>query len=529
MDLLKLYENDSDSNSSGDDLGPSEKNVNDNQPQLHSDFFSLQEDDESGVSVTDYSYTKNIYVNGLEIELPQSSFWMSKDSSAQTNSNKKISTTKSISKDEEDTFSTVFLKTVSDVKVTSSQKKDKNVLLGQISDRECKVLPVQECSPFYNTMSNNILKRSADFDIIPERKIIKTVSISAPNTKEINPNNKEKPERRNIFFIHGKIAPLLNKTFQYKCPHKVEREWAGHNQAINRICWNNANYSHLALSASMDKTIQVWNVWSSFDSCVQTLTVHDKAVKDAAWDSSGQKILSCGYDRSCVLTCVQTGSVIKRLDHDGYVFCCKYHPCNPNLIITGSTNRILSWDLRIPDNPVSQFTYKDKLGQIQDLLFSHNGETVFSCSDVVTQNSSDKNIMAWDFKTTSILSNQIYEERYTCNRLKLHPQDANSFLAQSQGGYIAIFSTNRPFKMNKSKRFEGHKLLGRNIGFDISSDGDIVISGSCDKTLYCYSYKTGKPFKTIETTLDYTDVAFHPVLASTVLTSSWNGQLELLH
>lgn len=49
------------------------------------------------------------------------------------------------------------------------------------------------------------------------------------------------------------------------------------------------------------------------------------------------------------------------------------------------------------------------------------------------------------------------QERYSCTRLKLHPTSGH-FLAQSHGNYIALFSVNRPFKMNKAKRFEGHKV-----------------------------------------------------------------------
>lgn len=49
------------------------------------------------------------------------------------------------------------------------------------------------------------------------------------------------------------------------------------------------------------------------------------------------------------------------------------------------------------------------------------------------------------------------QERYSCTRLKLHPTSGH-FLAQSHGNYIALFSVNKPFKMNKAKRFEGHKV-----------------------------------------------------------------------
>ena len=54
------------------------------------------------------------------------------------------------------------------------------------------------------------------------------------------------------------------------------------------------------------------------------------------------------------------------------------------------------------------------------------------------------------------------QERYTCTKLKMHPIE-KEFLAQTQGNYIAAFSTIRPYKLNKYKRYEGHKVNGSRI------------------------------------------------------------------
>ena len=51
------------------------------------------------------------------------------------------------------------------------------------------------------------------------------------------------------------------------------------------------------------------------------------------------------------------------------------------------------------------------------------------------------------------------QERYTVTRLMMHPSEPE-FLAQTQAGYVAVFSTIRPYRMNKCKRFQGHKVRG---------------------------------------------------------------------
>jgi len=48
------------------------------------------------------------------------------------------------------------------------------------------------------------------------------------------------------------------------------------------------------------------------------------------------------------------------------------------------------------------------------------------------------------------ISNQVYQEPHTCPALRAHPT-APSFVAQSNAGYICIFSTRKPFRLNKTK------------------------------------------------------------------------------
>ena len=47
--------------------------------------------------------------------------------------------------------------------------------------------------------------------------------------------------------------------------------------------------------------------------------------------------------------------------------------------------------------------------QLQDIVFMGSGREFFSCNDLVTRDSADRNIMAWDFSNGVVLSNQIYQ------------------------------------------------------------------------------------------------------------------------
>lgn len=335
-------------------------------------------------------------------------------------------------------------------------------------------------------------------------------------------------EKRKMYYIHPRVASFIHKgNVNNKIPSQKEWSNPGHAGATNRLQWNIQNYSHLLVSCSMDSTVKIWNIWSQLEPCVQVLKVHTKAVRDVNWSHDGKQLLSCSYDKSAIVTEVETGIRVHKLEHTSYVTCCKYHPVNQHLSVTGANSEINTWDNRRPSIPCRTFTYKDNFGQVEDLMFTQDGSQLFSCSDLVSRDSADRNVMAWDFATGTVLSNQIYQERYTVTRLGIHPWD-NQLLAQSNGNYIALFSLQRPYKMNKHKRFGCHKVEGYNIGFDISPDGQLVYSGSADGKVYCYNYQKGIPVQTISTGLPIIlDVVCHPVLPSTLAMSSWDGTVQV--
>ncbi|GAB1608184.1 WD repeat-containing protein 25-like [Argonauta hians] len=343
----------------------------------------------------------------------------------------------------------------------------------------------------------------------------------------------ENPEKnkRKIFFVHGKIAPHQANMHhaQNQIAKKRETSMQAHSGAINRIQWCIPQYSHLLLSAADDSQVKIWNMWSQFDPCVQIFRNHSKCVKDAKWSSCGRQVLTCGYDRTAVISDVETGCALQVLPHQHIVPCASYHPLNTSLVLTGSKNTIYSWDLRTPQEPVRKYDYKDNMGTIQDLLFSRNGEIFFSCCDVVSQDSSDRNIMAWHHQSGVVLSNQIYHEKYTCTRLRLHPTE-NVFLAHSHGGYVALFSAKSPFKMDKSKRFDSHKLMSHKIGFDVSADGRFVVAGCSDGQIYSYHFYNGVMLKALNTQFGVSmDVACHPVLPTSLACCSSEGQIQIWH
>ncbi|KAM0938740.1 putative transcription factor WD40-like family [Dioscorea sansibarensis] len=305
---------------------------------------------------------------------------------------------------------------------------------------------------------------------------------------------------------------------------KLSVTLTGHSKAVNAIQWSH-NQAHLLASAGMDQKVHVWNVWGKGQKKACCLEHHNAAVKDVRWSPQGLSLLSCGYDCSTRLVDVEKGIQIQQFKDDQVVGVIRFHPSNSNLFLSGGSKGLLKlWDIR--SGKVVQNYLKD-LGPILDIEFSSDGKQFISSSDTTLSNISENAIIVWDVSRQVPLSNQVYTEAYTCPCIKYHPTDA-CFVAQSNGNYVAIFSSHPPFKLDRYKRFENHGVWGFPIKCNFSSDGNQLASGSSDGCIYLYNYHSSeliRKFKAFKQPC--VDVAFHPSIPHLIASCSWDGEISI--
>ena len=90
-------------------------------------------------------------------------------------------------------------------------------------------------------------------------------------------------------------------------PKQLRLDFEGHSEGVNCVHWNPTR-GNLLLSAAMDHLVCVWDT-SCGSTCRRRLTHHTAAVKDSKWSLCGEKILSCGYDKTARLSNLETGNV----------------------------------------------------------------------------------------------------------------------------------------------------------------------------------------------------------------------------
>uniref|UniRef100_A0A3Q3A7A3 WD repeat domain 25 n=1 Tax=Kryptolebias marmoratus TaxID=37003 RepID=A0A3Q3A7A3_KRYMA len=217
-----------------------------------------------------------------------------------------------------------------------------------------------------------------------------------------------------------------------------------------------------------------------------------------------------------------------KLDNQFKVMCVALYPSSPDVFLCGGySSEVKAWDSRC--SKVGLIVYKAGIQQTLGILCLRGGMDFITSTDCVSRDSADRTLIAWDYQTTAKVSNQIYHERYTCPSLALHPQE-ESFVAQTNGNYAALFSSQKPYRMNKRRRFEGHKVEGFAVQCDFSPDGTILASGSSTGFAHFYDYHYARTLHSFQAhSQPCLCVSQHPVLPATAATCDWVGEIKIWH
>ncbi len=382
---------------------------------------------------------------------------------------------------------------------------------------------------------SSLPRRSADSDA-PSFKISKTVGYVMKRKRQVQEDPGSSILETSSDSVSNVLSCYLSSesggpaTKQAKgstrVPKRCVRSLLEHTKPTMSLEWH-PTHPRLLLSASLDGRVKLWDIGREQNGggCIASYEFHGAAVRDVEWISD-ETAMTAGYDNTAVCMDVGYGREKVRLKHEAYVTVVNLHPSDKNTVLTGDfSGKLQFWDLR---SGKAEKQFKGAGGKILDAVFLPRQGYLVASSDIVRRNAFSKAMNVWDLASTVTLTHQLYFEPFTCPCLRVHPR-RDEFLAQSNGNYVVLFSSQKPFKLNKHKRFQGHSVSGFDVGFDVSPDGGVLCSASSEGKVHFYDYASARTIrKYFITDSACLSVAWNQNASCRVAVSDWNGGIHIL-
>nr|CAB3267690.1 WD repeat-containing protein 25 [Phallusia mammillata] len=360
----------------------------------------------------------------------------------------------------------------------------------------------------------------------------KAEEIEGKTGSEANNVNHNESEERNdvkeLFISDETVLDYDDRVYRSVLPRKVARASRISKSPVWCLRWC-PKFSHL-LSTCSDDAVKLYDVMKNEKIKLVRTLHHSSPVKHCDWSRSSRQLLTSTFSGNVnVFDFLNQGTISNKLKVDEQLSVGKWWKGDDNMVLLGGENSFLaSFDMRTGKEACK---YKFKSGKILSFDFLSGSTSFIASSDLVNRQSAEHNLIVWDLRTGAKLSSQIYHERYTCPYVVVHPSGAN-ILAQTTGNYIARFSSQKPYRLDKFVRYQNHTVNQYPVAFDTTKDGHFVISGSSNGTVVCYKHNNGNYMRTVpllvKDEVSCVDVQCHPVIPGMVAVGDWDGTLHVL-
>eukprot|EP01125_Pyxidicula_operculata_P010466 TRINITY_DN3440_c0_g1_i1.p1 TRINITY_DN3440_c0_g1~~TRINITY_DN3440_c0_g1_i1.p1 ORF type:complete len:524 (+),score=126.78 TRINITY_DN3440_c0_g1_i1:44-1573(+) len=255
--------------------------------------------------------------------------------------------------------------------------------------------------------------------------------------------------------------PSHLKPDDHQCylPKRRIHTWAGHTKGVSAIRFF-PKYGHLLLSASMDNTVKIWEVYGK-RRCLQTYNAHRQAVRDIDFTKDGKQFVSASYDRYTRLFDTETGQCRGSFTTKKVPYCVKFFPADQHVFLVGQQDKkVIQWDSRT--GKICQ-EYDRHLGAINTITFIDENRRFVTTSD-------DKSIRVWEYNIGVEIKYIAEPHMHSIPAASLS-HDSKWLICQSLDNKILIYSTKDKFRINRKKTFAGHLTAGYACHVVDSPDG----------------------------------------------------------
>uniref|UniRef100_H2ZCY7 Uncharacterized protein n=1 Tax=Ciona savignyi TaxID=51511 RepID=H2ZCY7_CIOSA len=261
-------------------------------------------------------------------------------------------------------------------------------------------------------------------------------------------------DAKDLFITDETVLEYQDRLFKSTLPRKVVKTLSVSESPVWCVQWC-PKFSHL-IAATCGDTLKLFDVMKS-EEITNVLNIkHTSKFRCCDWSRTSRQLTTCSFDGTINIYDFQNfGKISDTLNVDTQPTAIHWWKGEDNKVLVGGDNSFLaSYDLKSGKEIAK---YKFKCGKILAVEFFTDGNFFVASSDEVNRQSAEHNLIVWDLRMGAKISTQIFHERYTCPCIRAHPSGAN-FLAQTTGNYIARFSTQKPYRLDKFVRYQNHTV-----------------------------------------------------------------------
>jgi pre-mRNA-processing factor 17 len=276
------------------------------------------------------------------------------------------------------------------------------------------------------------------------------------------------------------------------------------------------NSGHLLLAASASGSVKLFDVYHDRE-LLRSYSGHMKSCNDVSFNNDGTEFLTASYDRTMKLWDTETGKCKSRFTTGKTPHVVRINPSLPHEFLAGmSDKKIVQFDTRSGELVQE---YDHHLGPVNTITFCDEDRRFITTSD-------DKSLRAWEYGIPVPIKFIAEPYMYSMNRACHHTR--KPFVAlQSSDNQIVVYASTDRFRQNRKKGFRGHNNAGYAIDVDISTDGELIMSGDTGGYVCWWSWKTCKMLHKVKASeRAVLACQFHPQEVSKAVTGDAEGVIK---
>ena len=307
--------------------------------------------------------------------------------------------------------------------------------------------------------------------------------------------------------LEKKRLPYLRERLIVNHAFDSAQSSQGHTGEVNDVALRADG--KIAVSASADKTLKVWNLATGNVIC--TLEGHTDSVDSVAITPDGLCVISASWDRTLKVWELDTGKIIRTLEGHTAQVCTVAVTANGHFAVSGSydgTSRV--WELKTGE---IVHTLKGNAEDVYGVAITPDDRCILSAHDNHT-------IKVWEMASGKLL-----------RTLTGHTESVDNVVVTPDGRHIISTSDDQTVRVwdfasgQLIHTLEGHTDWTRGIA--VTPDCRIVVSTSDDDTLKVWDLESGQLIRTLE---GHTDDVYSVAITSdgqAAISASWDGTLKV--